>query len=239
VNESPNDPPSEPSEASAPAEGEPVGGEFSQTMHHVRKVRDGEQDSWQTLSDKILAFLGRQFGRRRLPLGNQTEDLQQAVILKLLKEMPRFEIRSRLEFWGFVQTLAIHTIRDWERAAYSQKRDERRTVGGQRHEDDDRPDLLDQVPHVDPTPSQIVGAREIGLIEEQCLQRVPNPEYREVYRLRRVESLDYADIVTRLGKPRSSVTIRWMFMKTRQQVLACVRKRLDSAYGDLLESLVE
>ena len=88
-------------------EGEPPDDEIplAETLFLAGELQKSRSDesSWTRMAEKVEAFLQRVHGRSRLPDGWEFPDLQQIVLAKLVEDLPRIELRSREEFWGWVR----------------------------------------------------------------------------------------------------------------------------------------
>lgn len=200
------------------------------TVRHAKAAqRDPDSDSWGPLTTKIRERL-RGYRANRLPPNLEHDDFVSEVILRVLRDLPGVEIRTRGEFWSWIQTVADHALTDLWRRARAQKRGPAPEASG----DDDAEATAP--PHAAPTPSSVQRAHEIERAERDCIERLPNDLAQTVYRLRRGEDLAFAAIAARTGQA-SAASARFVFFRAKQAVQECLRRKLETGYSGFFRSL--
>ena len=207
----------------------------SPTLFDVRQAQsdkhaDTWNGSWERLSDKVHAFLARRFDRDKIPFDVEFDDFFSAVLSRMLRDLPKMEVRGRREFWGWVKKVAANQLVDmWRR--HRRLRHGGGRVGQQIN--DLEVDVVEgAVDPVDQTPSGLFMAQEIEGAEEECVNKIPNEQARKIYMMRRRRGLDYVEIAREVGSD-SPDSIRAMFSRVKGQVHDCLRRRLDG-YSELL-----
>lgn len=200
-------------------------GRLDNTQDLVSRVQDSSQTTaWFGLASKIEGFLhGRYRHRRIFPLGYELDDFVMEVMVRVFQEIKTFVHRGPGSFWSWLQPVADRILIDLMRRERSQKR------GGGRPSarlDDTEGDSLDDV--ADPkgvSATSYIAFQELAHAERDCVSRLSDSA-RDVYLARRVEGLEFSKISElRGGAPEG--TLRKTYMRAREVVHECLRRRLD------------
>ncbi len=102
-------------------------------------------------------------------------------------------------FYKWLETVALHQLRDVERALRRQKRNVAREVPHGASPSASYPNLVHQLVADDATPSREVAQAETVAAVMSSLARLPDVQ-RDVIRWRFIEAVPFAEIARRLGK---------------------------------------
>ncbi len=186
------------------------------------------QGSWQRLSERVHGFLRGKFGGARLPYDVEFDDLFAAVLVRMLRDLPRLQVGDRAEFWAWVRRLASNQIVDFWRQHGRQSSGSANVEQVQGEEGDQWLDqVCDRAAH---TGGALLRARELEDAEEACARTLLNERVRAIYLLRRREELPFAEIAARVGDANADIT-RVTFRRAKGRVLQCLRTKLDGYEG--------
>ena len=200
--------------------------DINDTQFIVSQAQLDEQRAWVQLSGKVLFFLRSRFSNVQFPPDMEFEDFASEVMLKLLSDIGKFNDQGKGSFWGWVYMLSQNRLKDlWRRS----NRDSKLGLHGSGERDDsaigfdDRPDLAaDSV-------SEIMNVRDIESAERDCAARLPE-DMREVYFMRRLQDLPFADISKAMDGIKE-VTLRSHYKRARDFVKDCIRQKIDTLGG--------
>jgi RNA polymerase sigma factor (sigma-70 family) len=202
------------------------------TLHHARQAqRDASSPSWGPLARKVRDRLDRH-RTRRLPARLDFDDFVAEVMVRLLRELPRTEVRSRAELWSWLDTVAGHVLVDLWRRDRAQKRGDEVQMPV---DDEQRP--LERA-GAEPRPSALHRAVEIEAVEQDCIDALPNELGRRVYALRRKHELAFDEIAARTGQA-SAAAARYVFFRMKYLVQSCLRSKLERDYSRFFARLDE
>lgn len=111
----------------------------------------------------------------------------------------RVKFENTEHFYAWLETVALHRLRDAERALRRQKRDVAREVALLGQPCESYPDLVRELAGDDPTPSRAVARNEAVAAVMSSLARLPDNQ-RKVIRWRFLQGVSFTEIAHRLDK---------------------------------------
>jgi RNA polymerase sigma-70 factor (ECF subfamily) len=130
-------------------------------------------------------------------------DLVQETFLEACRDIDQFAGTSEAQWEAWLRCILKHNLAALiEKQVGTRKRDRRRQVS--------LPQVLSAAP-ASPvsSPSSQAGRREATTIVAEQLARLPGP-YREVVRLRNLESLPFEEVARRMGRTPGAVRVLWL-----------------------------
>lgn len=192
------------------------------TLELLEAARVGDEDALNALFERYLPRTRRIVACRmgwRLKQVEEYDDLVQEAFLRIFQGLDQFEARSEGSFRQWVACCVERAIRD---AARRSKRAKRGGDRVRRLADLGNESLSESIFAGDsPTPSLVVGARELEERIEECLLKLPE-RYRELIVLRSFCEMSYAEIAEALGFDREG-TARQAYSRA----VAKLREMLD------------
>jgi RNA polymerase sigma-70 factor, ECF subfamily len=158
------------------------------------------------------------------------EDLVQDAMVDAIRGFDGFEVRSRQELIGWFARIVENAIKSAQRHQHALKRDRSREVSQQfirQYLDQSAADF--QPAADDPSPSQLMGAREQGSILEVSLSVLDDAQRRAI-ELRNGQGASWAEIAEILGKA-SPDAARMLYVRARLEL----QKEMKRRGGDPLE----
>jgi RNA polymerase sigma-70 factor (ECF subfamily) len=152
--------------------------------------------------DSLRALARAQVGSRLQGLVDPS-DLVQETFLEACRDIDQFEGTSEAQWEAWLRCILKHNLAALiEKQVRAGKRDRRRQVS--------LPPLLPAAP-ASPvsSPSSQAQRREATTIVAEQLARLPGP-YREVVRLRNLESLPFEEVARRMGRTPGAVRVLWL-----------------------------
>lgn len=148
-------------------------------------------------------------------------DVVQQALLASVERFEQFRGESPVEWQRWLVAIVRNEAKNLLRYWHQDRRHVRaeQPVMGSRADGVPGPSV--RIPHLAPTPSQNLVARQEASRLLEVLDRLP-PEQREVLRLRHFEGLSHGEIAERLGKPADAVRQTWV------RALRGLRDRLGS-----------
>jgi RNA polymerase sigma-70 factor (ECF subfamily) len=152
--------------------------------------------------DSLRALARAQVGARLQGLVDPS-DLVQETFLEACRDLDQFTGTSEAQWEAWLRCILKHNLAALiEKQVGTRKRDRRRQVS---------------LPHLLPaagtspvsSPSSQVQRREATTIVAEQLARLPGP-YREVVRLRNLESLPFEEVARRMGRTPGAVRVLWL-----------------------------
>jgi RNA polymerase sigma-70 factor (ECF subfamily) len=180
----------------------------------IAAARDGDVSGlWQaadTLRPYLRAVAAAILGGRLRGKVDASDVVQQALLASVERfEQFRGESPAEWQRWlvAIVRNEARNLLRYWHQDRRHVRAED--PVMGSRA-DGGAPDARSiRIPHLAPTPSHQLAARQEASRLLEVLDRLP-PDQREVLRLRHFEGLSHAEIAERLGKPADAVRQTWV-----------------------------
>ncbi len=197
--------------------------DLGETWFQVDEARrSADSPAWGPLSARIARALGR-FRFERMPPGHGFDDFVSEVFVRIVRDLPRFELRSRREFWGWVAKVSRNTLTDiWRKA-----RVRPHEVDLLRKRDDDLGDPLAREPdQAAPSPSLRERTRELAEAEMRAIALLKREESRTVYLLRREQELPFEDIAKAIGRNKAEAA-RLIYFRAKKKVQEYLREELD------------
>jgi len=197
------------------------------TAHLVRKTRTDDADqAWTSLSEKIIQYVRVRFSGAGLPPTVEFDDFVSDLMSRTMSSIDSFEDRGAQSFWRWVQTIAGNVRNDmWRRY----NRDRQLGLAARGSEQDE--DVVDSCLSTEDSPTSIVRIRELEQAERDCVELLP-PTLREVYLMRRVLEMSFAEISERKDDAKLA-TLRSHYLRGRETVRSCLARRVDKL-GDRL-----
>jgi RNA polymerase sigma factor (sigma-70 family) len=193
-----------------------------------KEAIDGEAaKAWTALSGKITFYLRTRFGNCSFPPGIEFNDFLSDMMAKVMSSIHSFEDRGKDSFWRWVQTIGGNLWRDmWRRF---QRDREHGLVGRGEHSTNDSesrpPSAATGAVSPGESVTQIVRFRELERAERECATRLTKT-MREVYELRRLHDLPFAEISEKMGGI-NEATLRSHYMRARDQIRNCLGTKID------------
>ncbi len=181
----------------------------------MQRYLEGQPQAFQVLlqrhGSKVYNFIVRQTGDRQL-----AEDLVQDTFLRVVHRAESFRGQSKFTTWVFsiARNLCI------DHARRMQHRRHRRLDAPLRKGDDGTATLLDKVSHGGPGPDRRAADERFRLRLEEAMEALPD-EQREVFVMRQLRGLKFADIAEIVKVPENTVKSRMRYaLGTLRQHLA-------------------
>lgn len=205
--------------------------DLADALELLRRAQDGEAAARNELIVRYYEPVLRMV-RSRLNAELRTEmesgDVLHEAMIRVIKALPRFEVRTVRELVGWFATLVENYLRSAGRAAHTQKRDRDLQVSLEEL----KHSMEESAPDARPaargsTPFDLTNRHEQNQIYLDSLAELA-PEQREVLQLRLGQGLAWADISLKLG--RSPDAARMFFARAQIQLQKILRRRgLDSS----------
>jgi len=196
-------------------------------------VRRAKEDDSQARNELIMRYYEpvQRVVRSRLNTELRAEmesgDILHEAMIRAIKGLPSFEVRTRQELEGWFAKLVENYIRSAGRAVHTQKRDRDLEVSLEElkaYMEESSPDARPAARG--PTPLELSAQQEQNQIYLDCLAEM-SPEHREVLQLRLGLQLPWDEISERIG--RSPDAARMLLVRAQIQIQKCLRRRgLDS-----------
>ena len=178
--------------------------------------RDGDASALGKLYERhrraLFSYLMRQLGDAAL-----AEDLLQDLFVRIVKGASEFQQRSKFTTWAY--TIARNLVIDSGRRGKLRRTTSLSTPLG---DDKDGPTLLDTLTEAAMSTQRDVESREIARVLETALAKLPGDQ-REVFELRELAGLPFAEIAEVVGSSENTVKSRMRYALER------LRAALDEA----------
>lgn len=167
----------------------------------VQRIQTGDAVATEDLFSRYLPQVTRmvalELGVSRFALPAEAEDLVQDAILRALRALPNYEIRSPGSFAAWLSRIVLNVVRQRRHDLAGRKQ----KALWQRYGDLELTDSF--FPGKAETPSRIVTSAESNEQLEKALLSLPGL-YRRVLSLRHLGGATYAEIAQELGKTEAS-----------------------------------
>ena len=176
-------------------------------MRQVKLATQGDADALQrlvveyhrSLHGVVDGAMDRSLRRHFGP-----EDILQAAYAAAFKAVSEARFDSPAAFYKWLETIALHELKNHRRSLQTKKRDAGREIHGSTGASTSYPDLLRRVAAPDSTPSRRVARSEAAAAILSSLARLPDGQ-REVIRLRFLEGKSVDEVAARLGKTKAAI----------------------------------
>jgi RNA polymerase sigma-70 factor (ECF subfamily) len=190
------------------------------TMNLVAGAQAGDAVMREALFERYLPRVRRmvaaRLGVKLASLSASGEDAVQAVLVRALTGLDRFEMRSCGAFAAWMQQIVLNVIRSQYRDAHG----ERHRVLWQRYGD---LDLNESIFHGDgPTPSMVALQNESNERIESAMLELPAIR-RDALSMRAFGDLSYAEIAQQLGH--SEASCRKLVQRAKEELQARLAQR--------------
>lgn len=173
----------------------------------VGLASQGDQDALQRLiveyHDVLRAVVARAMDER-LRGRLEPDDVLQDAYVAACKALSKVYFNSPAAFYKWLETIALHELKNCYRALRAQKRDVAREVGASPKALTSYWDILDRVTGTDSTPSRRVARGEATAAVLSSLARLSDDQ-RDVIRLRFLEGKHVSEVAIHLGKTEAAV----------------------------------
>lgn len=167
----------------------------------VQRIQTGDaaatEDLFRRYLPQVTRMVALELGVSRFALPADAEDLVQDTILRALRALPEYEIRSPGSFAAWLSRIVLNVVRQRRQDLAGRKQ----KALWQRYGDLELSDSF--FPGKVDTPSRIVTSAEANEQLEQALLSLPGL-YRLVLSLRHLGGATYAEIAQELGKTEAS-----------------------------------
>lgn len=174
-------------------------GSLDSTLRLVEAAQAGEREALEALFERYLPRVRRIVALRagyRLRQLEDVDDLVQDALLRVFRDLDRFEARSEGSFRSWIARCVEREVIDGARRANAEKRGGARV---RRFGDASDSLLAESIFAGDsPTPSAVLRGRELEERLEEALLALPD-HHREVIVLRKICEMSYAEIARTLG----------------------------------------
>lgn len=132
------------------------------------------------------------------------EDVAQEAYAKAFQAVVACHFDNVAAFWGWLESLAMNTLRDQHRYLRRKKRDAQRNIQAHDRVSESYEQLFDRMTATDSTPSRKVARAEAAATVVSSLARLTE-EQRDVIRLRFLQGWSVAEVARHLGKSEAAI----------------------------------
>jgi RNA polymerase sigma-70 factor, ECF subfamily len=204
--------------ASSPAEHESAGDaaqrqafeQGASDLELLGRFHTGDQAAFRALLSRyqrpVYNFVLRSFGERQL-----AEDITQEVFLRVIQGASGFQSQAKFSTWLF--TIARNLCIDHGRRMKHRKH---ASLDASTSDAEGALRLVDRLPHAQPGTDRSASASRIRERIGRALEHLPQ-EQREVFLLRQVDGVPFAEIAVICGIPENTVKSRMRYALERLQ----------------------
>lgn len=187
----------------------------------VERAQQGDKKAFSLLVEKYQRRLSRLLSRF-IKDPDEIDDVAQETFIKAYRALSGF--RGESAFYTWLYRIGINTAKNH---LMSQGRKVEISLSKFTDEDDDGPDMSEQLPDLD-TPETELANRQIIEVVQKVVSKLPE-ELRTAITLREMEGLSYEEIALAMSCPIG--TVRSRIFRAREAIAAELRPMIDVGQG--------